>query len=80
MQTGEAAMVAAHQVPAVQAYLAHLRARGIDFLYLGSGSDTAPLVQAYEEAVATLARVLAEARLPVIMCTASSADQIKHRA
>ena len=30
-----------------EAYLNLLKARGIDFLYLGAGSDTAPLVEAY---------------------------------
>ncbi|HUY04866.1 MAG TPA: thiamine pyrophosphate-binding protein, partial [Rhodocyclaceae bacterium] len=30
-----------------EAYLALLKARGIDFLYMGAGTDTAPLVEAY---------------------------------
>ena len=30
-----------------EAYLNLLKARGIDFLYLGAGSDTAPRVEAY---------------------------------
>ncbi|OWT63904.1 thiamine pyrophosphate-requiring protein [Candidimonas nitroreducens] len=30
-----------------EAYLAHLRARGIEYLYMGAGTDTAPIVEAY---------------------------------
>jgi acetolactate synthase-1/2/3 large subunit len=30
-----------------EAYLAHLRKRGIEYLYMGAGTDTAPLVEAY---------------------------------
>ena len=36
-----------------EAYLSHLHSRGIEYLYLGSGSDTAPLVQAYADAAKT---------------------------
>ncbi|OIQ93990.1 benzoylformate decarboxylase [mine drainage metagenome] len=36
-----------------EAYLALLKARGIDFLYLGAGTDTAPLVEAYARHEAT---------------------------
>ena len=30
-----------------ETYLAHLRKRGIDYLYMGAGTDTAPIVEAY---------------------------------
>jgi acetolactate synthase-1/2/3 large subunit len=34
-------------------YLAHLKQRGIDCLYVGAGTDTAPLVEAYARAAAS---------------------------
>ncbi len=30
-----------------EAYLAHLKRHGVDYLYMGAGTDTAPLVEAY---------------------------------
>jgi len=38
--------VTANQTVA-EAYLAHLRIRGIEYLYMGAGTDTAPIVEAY---------------------------------
>ncbi|MEN3297708.1 MAG: acetolactate synthase large subunit [Burkholderiales bacterium] len=35
---------------AAEAYLSLLKRRGIDYLYVGSGTDTAPLVEAYAKA------------------------------
>ena len=40
----------AHSTPVTstaEAYLHHLKRQGIEYLYLGSGTDTAPLVEAY---------------------------------
>lgn len=41
------AATSAAPAPVAEAYLALLKARGIDFLYMGAGTDTAPLVEAY---------------------------------
>lgn len=38
---------AAHAETVAEAYLSRLRACGIDYLYIGAGSDTAPIVEAY---------------------------------
>lgn len=41
---------AAQPVSVAEAYLALLKERGIDYFYIGSGTDTAPIVEAYARA------------------------------
>ncbi len=42
--------ISQHQVSVAEAYLSHLQSRDIDYLYVGAGSDTAPIVEAYSRA------------------------------
>ncbi|MEC4720358.1 thiamine pyrophosphate-requiring protein [Noviherbaspirillum sp. CPCC 100848] len=48
--TETGALTSANTISVAEAYLSLLHDRGIDFLYVGAGTDTAPVIEAYSRA------------------------------